>query len=468
MVPKVAGKGSSFKGAAQYYLHDKGALTRERVAFSETLNLPTRDPDKAFKCMAWTAAHQNEIKARAGGSMRGRRLRDPVYTYSLSWAPDERPTRDEMLDAAKDTLKVLGLHEHEAILVSHRDEPHPHIHAIVNRVHPETGIAAKLSNDHLKLSRWAEAYEKRQGLIRCEQRVENNERRRRGEWAKDRRDYRSGDFYRWRRQQVNESQARRQREEGSLTGAQKKRRDDLHRDHVRRREAAFRDEHRHRWRAIYQHQERERQKLAYELDSPKERLDQLLTRDKKRVLRFDREDRTGFLTRAHKAALEREEKTRALEERQRHYRAEVAEKFKSADIKAVNEIDEQYQRDLAALIETERLERDTLKAEHSRQSQETARRIKDSADYQDYRKDRAAKRLARRSQLKDELTRPGGGGVSDQFRKAGRGVDSDRSGERGGKSGAFRDNANDIGRGREGRGRDRSLRRKPPEDPENK
>ena len=84
MVPKVAGKGRSFKGAGLYYLHDKKALTRERVAFTHTENLPTRDPDKAIKCMAWTALRANEIKARSGASTKGRKMTDPVYCYSLS------------------------------------------------------------------------------------------------------------------------------------------------------------------------------------------------------------------------------------------------------------------------------------------------------------------------------------------------------------------------------------------------
>lgn len=41
MIPRVAKSGRSFKGAALYYLHDKGALTSDRVAFIETANLPT-------------------------------------------------------------------------------------------------------------------------------------------------------------------------------------------------------------------------------------------------------------------------------------------------------------------------------------------------------------------------------------------------------------------------------------------
>ena len=109
MVPKVAGKGRSFKGAGLYYLHDKKALTPERVAFTHTENLPTRDADKAIKCMAYTAMRQHELKARAGGSTKGRKLEQPVYCYSLSWAPGEEPTQEEMIEAAKDTLRELGM-----------------------------------------------------------------------------------------------------------------------------------------------------------------------------------------------------------------------------------------------------------------------------------------------------------------------------------------------------------------------
>lgn len=93
MVPKVAARGRSFKGAGLYYLHDKKADTKERVAFTHTENLPTRDPEKAIKCMAWTFMRQNEIKARSGASTKGRKLTDPVYTYSLAWHPDQASRR---------------------------------------------------------------------------------------------------------------------------------------------------------------------------------------------------------------------------------------------------------------------------------------------------------------------------------------------------------------------------------------
>lgn len=185
MIPRVGPGGSSFKGAGQYYLHDKEASTSERVAFTHTINMHTDDPEKALKVMAWTAEHQKDLKLASGVKATGRKLEKPVYTYSLSWAPEETPTRDEMIGAMKDSLKTLGMDDREVLMVAHSDTNAPHIHAIVNRVHPETGKAASTSRDHLKLSRWAEAYERDQGKIRVHARVNHNARRDQGQFVKN-------------------------------------------------------------------------------------------------------------------------------------------------------------------------------------------------------------------------------------------------------------------------------------------
>jgi hypothetical protein len=80
MVPHVAERGHSFIVAGKYYFHDKQAATSERVAWIETLNLPTRDPAKAMKCMAWTAMHADAIREAAGGSRAGcKATQGPVY-----------------------------------------------------------------------------------------------------------------------------------------------------------------------------------------------------------------------------------------------------------------------------------------------------------------------------------------------------------------------------------------------------
>ncbi|HEY3618970.1 MAG TPA: relaxase/mobilization nuclease domain-containing protein [Candidatus Sulfotelmatobacter sp.] len=190
MVPAITAGGRSFRGAALYYLHDKRQegevirLTADRVAWVETVNLPTRDPERAWRIMAHTALAQAELKAAAGTKATGRKLKTPVFAYSLAWRPGERPTKTEMMEAARSSLEAQGLEQHQAIILCHDDEPQAHVHIIVNRVHPATGKAATLSNSKLKLSQWAEAYERGRGKILCPQRVTNNARRSRGEFVR--------------------------------------------------------------------------------------------------------------------------------------------------------------------------------------------------------------------------------------------------------------------------------------------
>lgn len=184
MIPRVARAGRSFKGAALYYLHDKKAHTSERVAFVETVNLPTSNHDLAVAHMIDTATHAAELK-QAAGLKSGRNLQTPVYCYSLAWHPSEKPTQAEQLQAAQDTLKLLGLGDRQALIVGHSDTDHPHVHVIVNRVCPTTGKAANMGNDQVKLSQWAQTYEQERGKVFCAERVENNKKRA-NQWVKDR------------------------------------------------------------------------------------------------------------------------------------------------------------------------------------------------------------------------------------------------------------------------------------------
>ena len=97
-----------------------------------------------------------------------------------------------MLSTALDSLKAQELEGYQAIILAHSDEPQQHVHVIVNRVHPETGKAATLSNNTLKLSKWAEAYEKQHGKIYCDKRVENNRKREQHEAVREPRKSRDG------------------------------------------------------------------------------------------------------------------------------------------------------------------------------------------------------------------------------------------------------------------------------------
>ena len=212
MVVKMSSPGRSFGGVADYCLHDPRLPgeahpeSAERVEWTETRNLATSEGERSARIMAATAEAGPELKRLAGVAATGRKLEKPVCHYSLSWAKDERPDRQEMRRAAQESLKALGMERHQALIVSHRDGQ-PHVHVIANRVDPESGKAAGLSRSKLRLSKWAEGYEREQGKIRCPQRERNNRQRSRGERVVDGRGHSGG---RWRRERMNPQREQRE------------------------------------------------------------------------------------------------------------------------------------------------------------------------------------------------------------------------------------------------------------------
>ena len=202
MVVKMSSPGRSFGGVTDYCLHDPRMPgeahhpeSAERVEWTETRNLATSEGERAARIMAATAEASPELKRLAGAAATGRKLEKPVCHYSLNWAKEEKPDRQEMLRAAERSLKALGMERHQALIVSHRDGQ-PHVHVIANRVDPESGKAAGLNRSQLKLSKWAEGYERGQGKIRCPQRERNNKRREAGERVVDGRGHSGGRFRR--------------------------------------------------------------------------------------------------------------------------------------------------------------------------------------------------------------------------------------------------------------------------------
>jgi hypothetical protein len=160
------GRGTSFKGALVYVLHDKGAQTSERVGFVDLRNLATDDPHRAWREMKALCDAADELKKRSGAKATGRKLTKPVYAFTLNWHEADNPDAAHMRETAADALRALGMENHQAIIVEHTDRPHKHVHVIVNLVNPETGQAVSLSNDAHKLDRWADDYEVTQGVIR--------------------------------------------------------------------------------------------------------------------------------------------------------------------------------------------------------------------------------------------------------------------------------------------------------------
>ncbi len=206
MIAEAHGGGKSFKGVAAYCLKlDRETLKLDarrrkergerlvvermkpsgRVEWTDVRNLATSSVRTAARHMAATVQYAGELKRLAGVSQAGRPLSKPVYHYSLSWAKDERPSVAEMSRAVDQSMRALGMEDRQAFVVAHNDTRHRHLHVVVNRVSAEDGRAASRSNDRLKLSRWAERWEREHGGLRCERRAEHNRRRAAGEWVVD-------------------------------------------------------------------------------------------------------------------------------------------------------------------------------------------------------------------------------------------------------------------------------------------
>ena len=125
MVTKMSAPGRSFGGVADYCLHDRWVPgqghpeSAERVEWTETRNLATEHGERAGRIMAATAEASPELKRLAGAAATGRKLEKPVCHYSLNWAKEEKPDRQEMSRAAEESLKALGMERHQALIVSH-------------------------------------------------------------------------------------------------------------------------------------------------------------------------------------------------------------------------------------------------------------------------------------------------------------------------------------------------------------
>jgi Relaxase/Mobilisation nuclease domain len=177
MVPKLFPAGKSFKKLAAYLLHDaEKAKTAERVRWTHTLNLASDRPASAIDEMLWTIRGADWLKQQSNVPSGGRPLENPVKHFSLNWHPSETPTREQMIEAVEGFLLHMGWREHQAVIVCH-DDKHPHVHVMLNAVHPETGRALDTSFEKRRAQEWAKAYEREHGVIFCEERLKPKEER---------------------------------------------------------------------------------------------------------------------------------------------------------------------------------------------------------------------------------------------------------------------------------------------------
>ncbi|MEP0548812.1 MAG: relaxase/mobilization nuclease domain-containing protein [Rhodothermales bacterium] len=120
--------GKSFSALSAYLEHGKTGEETGRIEWVETRGLFERDLERVAEEMRDTAALSE-------------RCQRPCFHLSISFDHGDVPTREEMVAVAEQTLRDIGLDSHQAVIASHNDREHQHVHLMVNRVHPETGRA---------------------------------------------------------------------------------------------------------------------------------------------------------------------------------------------------------------------------------------------------------------------------------------------------------------------------------------
>jgi Relaxase/Mobilisation nuclease domain len=174
VIVRILSNGTSFKGCAAYLAHDANrADTAERVNWTHTHNLANDDVPCAVNEMLWTAREAEFLKQEAGVRAGGRATENTVKHFSLNWSPDDKPSREHMVQSTEDFLRHMGWEDHQAIFFSHTDKPHAHVHVMLNTVHPDTGLRLNDNFDHRRAQAWARQYELEHERIYCEQRFLN-------------------------------------------------------------------------------------------------------------------------------------------------------------------------------------------------------------------------------------------------------------------------------------------------------
>ena len=107
-----------------------------------------------------------EMQQEAAGS----RCKRPVWHSSLSWKPEENPTKEQMIEAANRYCTKMGADpkDHQIAVYQHHDKPHKHIHIYINRVPTDGSKALETSHNYARNVRICKEISKELGFAKVE------------------------------------------------------------------------------------------------------------------------------------------------------------------------------------------------------------------------------------------------------------------------------------------------------------
>ena len=143
--------GSGFAELMRYLMRGKGGDSPERVEWTASRSLPFKDPALVPVVMQAVADQAPRVEK-------------PVYHLMISLDQGERLDQLTFEGVVDRTLADLGLEDHQALVVAHRDREHAHVHVMVNRVHPETLKAWSNRFDYARIEKSLRQQERELGL----------------------------------------------------------------------------------------------------------------------------------------------------------------------------------------------------------------------------------------------------------------------------------------------------------------
>jgi hypothetical protein len=143
--------GKRFGPLATYLVSGRSGTETDRVAWTAGRNLGTDDAELAAPLMQATARQSALVQV-------------PVYHLTVSFDHQDRVSPEQMQRVADRVLHDLGLSKHQALMVAHKDREHAHVHVMVNRVHPDTGVAWERWQDRPTIERALREEERTLGL----------------------------------------------------------------------------------------------------------------------------------------------------------------------------------------------------------------------------------------------------------------------------------------------------------------
>ncbi len=142
--------GKSFRGCLAYCLNDKSKTLQQEEIMKDRAEVLLFN--KCFGNEKELAQQFNEVRQL------NPKLSKPVLHITLSLAPDEILSKDELMGIAEDCSKELGFQNNQFIAISHRDTQHQHLHIVANRIGFDKRTVSD-SNNYQKMAKFCRQME---------------------------------------------------------------------------------------------------------------------------------------------------------------------------------------------------------------------------------------------------------------------------------------------------------------------